>query len=142
MAISLSPAEALDWAFAQPRTAKLATVTASGAPHVTPVWVARDGDRIVFNTGAATVKGRAIARDPRVSLCFDDEAPPFAFVLVQGTAEIVPDHDAKLTWATNIGGRYMGPEVAEEFGRRNAVPEELLVAVTPTKIVGYTDMAA
>jgi hypothetical protein len=142
MANSLSPSEALDWVFSQPRTAKLATVTASGAPHVAPIWVARDGDRIVFNTGAATMKGRAVARDPRVSLCFDDEAPPFAFVTVQGTAEIVDDHEAKLHWATVIGGRYMGADVAEQFGRRNAVPEELLVIVTPTKIVGYTDMTA
>ena len=141
MANSLSASEALDWAFAQPRTAKLGTVTASGAPHVAPVWVARDGERIVFNTGAATVKGRAIVRDPRVSMCFDDEAPPFAFVLVQGTAEIVEDDEVKLQWATTIGGRYMGDEVAEQFGHRNAVPEELLVIVTPTKIVGYTDVA-
>ena len=142
MAISLSPTEALDWAFAKPRTAKLATVTASGAPHVAPIWVARDGNRIVFNTGAATTKGRALARDPRVSLCFDDETPPFGFVLVEGTAEIVEDHDAKLRWATTIGGRYMGHDVAEQFGRRNAVPEELLVVVTPSKIVGQTDIAA
>jgi PPOX class probable F420-dependent enzyme len=141
MANTLSDSEALDWAFAQPRTAKLATVTASGAPHVAPVWVARDGDRIVFNTGADTMKGRAVARDPRVSMCFDDEAPPFAFVLIQGTAEIVDDHDAKLRWATVIGGRYMGADVAEQFGARNAVPSELLVVVTPTKIVGQTEIS-
>jgi hypothetical protein len=141
MATSLSASESLDWVFSQPRTAKLATVTASGAPHVAPVWVARDGDRIVFNTGADTMKGRAIARDPRVSMSFDDETPPFAFVLVQGTAEIVDDHEAKLHWATVIGGRYMGEDVAEQFGVRNAVPGELLVVVTPTKIVGLTGLS-
>ncbi len=142
MANSLSPSDALDWAFAKPRTAKLGTVSPSGAPHVAPIWVARDGDRIVFNTGRDSAKGRAIARDPRVSLCFDDEAPPFGFVQVQGRAEIVDDDAAKLEWATRIGGRYMGEEVGEQFGRRNAVPEELLVVVTPTKIIGFTDMAA
>jgi hypothetical protein len=141
MATTLTAAEALDWAFAEPRTAKLATVTASGAPHVAPIWVARDGDRIVFNTGSETLKGRAIARDPRVSLCFDDETPPFSFVLIQGAAEIIDDHEAKLHWATVIGGRYMGDDVAEQFGRRNAVPEELLVMVTPTRIVGQTEIA-
>ena len=141
MAHTLSASAALDWAFAQPRTAKLATVTASGAPHVAPVWVARDGDRIVFNTGAGTMKGRAIARDPRVSMCFDDEAPPFSFVLVQGTAKIVEDHEAKLKWATAIGGRYMGHDVAEQFGIRNAVPGELLVVVTPTRIIGQTEIS-
>lgn len=141
MATSMTPAESLDWVFSRPRTAKLATVTKDGAPHVAPVWVARDGDRIVFNTGADTLKGRALARDPRVSLCFDDEAPPFSFVVVSGTAELDEDPDALLRWATTIAGRYMGPERAEEFGRRNGVPGELLVTVTPTRITGALDIS-
>ena len=141
MARDLTPAEALDWSFAAPRTAKLATVTKAGAPHVAPVWVARDGDRIVFTTGRDTMKGRAVRRDPRVALAFDDETPPFAFVIVSGTAEIVDDLDQLLHWATIIGGRYMGDDQAERYGRRNAVPEELLVAVTPTSVTGALDIA-
>jgi PPOX class probable F420-dependent enzyme len=136
MATVLTPAEALDWVVAQPRTAKLATVTADGAPHVAPVWVARDGDDLVFNTGADTVKGRALARDDRVSLCFDDERPPFAFVIISGTATISEDLDEVRRWAGVIGGRYMGAERADEFGERNGVPGELLVRVTPTRIRG------
>ena len=42
--------------------------------------------------------------------------------------------DELLRFATAIGGRYMGAERAEEFGRRNAVPGELLVRVTPTRV--------
>lgn len=141
MARSLTPAESLDWAFARPRTAKLATVTASGAPHVAPIWVARDGDRIVFNTGADTAKGRALARDPRVSLCFDDEAPPFAFVVISGTAELSEDPESLRHWAGVIGGRYMGADRADEYGARNGVPGELLVTVTPTRIIGALDIA-
>lgn len=141
MATVLTPAEALDWVFARPRTAKLATVTADGAPHVAPVWVARDGDRLVFNTGADTVKGRALARDPRVSLCFDDEEPPFAFVLVTGTATVTEDLDAVRHWAGVIGGRYMGADRADEYGERNGVPGELLVTVAPTKVTGALAIA-
>ena len=48
MATPLSPADALDWVFAQPRTAKIGVVTASGAPLVAPIWVARDGDRVAW----------------------------------------------------------------------------------------------
>jgi len=141
MATTLSPAQSLDWIFAAPRTAKLATVTKDGSPHVAPVWVARDGDRLVFNTGADTLKGRALARDPRVSLCFDDEVPPFAFVIVAGTVELSEEPEALLRWATEIAGRYMGAEQAEAFGRRNAVPGELLVTVTPTRITGALDIS-
>lgn len=125
----------------QPRTAKLATVRRDGSPHVAPVWIDLDGDVIVFTTGEATVKGRAIARDPRVALCFDDERPPFSFVIVEGTARIVRDEREKLRWATRIAGRYMGADRAEAYGKRNAVLDELLVRVTPTRIIAQQAIA-
>lgn len=133
-----------DWkhfAFGTPRTAKLATVRADGAPHVAPVWVALDGDEIVFTTGEKTVKGKALRRDPRVALCFDDETPPFSYVLVEGEARVSENLDALLAWSTIVGGRYMGNDRAEEFGRRNAVPGELLVHVRPTRIVGRRNVS-
>src|SRR5258708_2908994 len=88
-----------------PRTAKLGVVRADGSPHVAPVWVDLDGDQVVFTTGANTVKGKAILRDPRVSLCWDDERPPFSFVTIAGTARTSDDPVNLLNWATRIGGR-------------------------------------
>jgi PPOX class probable F420-dependent enzyme len=123
------------------KTAKLAVVAQSGAPLVAPVWVDLDGDDILFNTGATTAKGRAIRRDPRVALCFDDQAPPFSFVLVHGTASVSEDLDEVRRWATSIAARYMGADRAEEYGARNGVPGELLVRVTPTKIIPARDIA-
>jgi PPOX class probable F420-dependent enzyme len=117
------------------RTAKLATTRADGRPHVAPIWFVLDGDDLLFTTGETTVKGRSLQRDPRVALVVDDEDPPFAFVLVEGTATLSTDPDELLLWATRIGGRYMGDDRAEEFGRRNGVPGELLVRVRPTRIV-------
>ena len=43
--------------------------------------------------------------------------------------------------ATRIGGRYMGADRAQEFGRRNGVPGELVVRVRPTKIVKAFNLA-
>ena len=123
------------------RTAKLAVVRADGSPHVAPLWADLDGDQVVFTTSAETVKGKAILRDPRVSLCWDDERPPFSFVTVAGTAATSAEPGELLRWATRIGGRYMGAGRAEEYGRRNAVPPELLVRVTPTRIVAKVDIA-
>jgi PPOX class probable F420-dependent enzyme len=123
------------------RTAKVAVVRADGSPHVAPVWVDLEGDEIVFMTAADTVKGKAILRDPRVSLCWDDELPPFSFVTIAGTATISSDADELLTWATRIGGRYMGSARAEEYGRRNGVPPELVVRVTPSRIVAKVGVA-
>jgi PPOX class probable F420-dependent enzyme len=123
------------------RTAKLAIVRKDGSAHVAPVWVDLDGDQIVFMTSADTIKGKAILRDARVSLCWDDERPPFSFVTVSGNATTSTDPDELLEWATRIGGRYMGAEHAEAYGRRNAVPPEMVVRVTVTKVVAKVDIA-
>jgi len=123
------------------RPAVLATVRADGRPHAAPVWFDLDGDRLVFNTGAATVKGRNMRRDPRVTLCVQDDQPPFAFVLVEGRAEVVEDHEQVRQWATRLGGRYMGEARAEEFGRRNGVPGELLVRVEVVRVTSATDLS-
>lgn len=92
-------------------------------------------------TGADTVKGRSLVRDPRVALCFDDETPPFGFVVVEGTAELSEDLDELHRWGGIIGGRYMGEDRARELARRNGVPGELLVVVTPTRVVGELGVA-
>ena len=92
------------------RTGKLSFLSPSGHPLVTPVWFVLEGDTVVFNTGSDTAKGRYLARDPRVSLCVDLEAPPYAFVQVQGNASLSEQPDELVRTATLIGARYMGPE--------------------------------
>ena len=124
------------------RPAMLATVRPDGRPHLAPIWIELDDDgSVVFTTGADTVKGRAIRAEPRVAICVDDDQPPFSYVLIEGTAEVSTDLEEMLVWATRIGGRYMGAERAEEFGRRNAVETELLVRVTPTRIVSRKNVS-
>jgi PPOX class probable F420-dependent enzyme len=122
-------------------TAKLAIVRTDGSPLVAPVWIARDGEQVVFMTSADTIKGKSILRDGRVSLCLDNETPPFDFVTISGTTTTSTDPDELLHWGTLIAGRYMGDDVAEQFGRRNAIPPEMVVRVTPTKIVAVTNVA-
>ena len=134
--------EAREFLRAGTRTGKLATVSADGSPHVAPIWFELDdAGNLFFNTGMNTVKGRNLRREPRLSLCVDDENPPFAHVVLFGVAEISEDRGELLRWATLIGGRYMGADQAEEFGRRNAVEGELLVVVRPSKIIALRNMA-
>jgi PPOX class probable F420-dependent enzyme len=123
------------------RTAKVATVTRDGQPHVMPVWFVLDAEQIVFTTGANTVKGRNLQRDPRIALVVEDDEPPFAFVHVRGRVTLHEDLEDLLRFATAIGSRYMGEGRAEEFGRRNAVPGELLVRVTPERVIAEADVS-
>jgi PPOX class probable F420-dependent enzyme len=123
------------------RTGMLATVRADGRPHVAPVWFVLDGRDLMLTTGADTVKGRNLRRDGRVTVGVDDDRPPFAFVLVEGHAETSEDPAELLTWATRIAARYMGEELAQEYGRRNGVPGELLVRVRPGRVVAQSGVA-
>ena len=122
------------------RTGKLAYLAAGGRPLVAPVWFVVEGDSLVFNTGSQTAKGRALARDPRASLCVDVEEPPYAFVQVQGEAELSEDPAELIRTATAIAARYMGADRAEEFGKRNAVPGELVVRLRPVKVLANFDI--
>jgi PPOX class probable F420-dependent enzyme len=128
------------------RTGKLGFTARDGRPLIAPIWflVEDSGEdtAIVFNTGTRTAKGRAIARDPRLVLCVDLEEPPFAFVQIQGTATISQDTDDLLRTATALGARYMGADRAEEFGKRNGVPGELVVRLHPTKVIAELDMTS
>ena len=123
------------------RTAKIATTHKDGRPHVVPVWFVLDRDAIVFMTGADTVKGKNLQRDPRVTICVDDESPPYAFVMVEGTVTMAPNPPEMLEWSIRIARRYMGDEKAEAFGARNAVDGELLVRVTPTKVIAVAALS-
>jgi PPOX class probable F420-dependent enzyme len=131
-------------------TGKLATVRADGRPHVAPIWFALDlstadegspiGD-VVLNTGRDSLKGKALRRDPRVALCIDSEVPPFSFVTIEGIATISEDLPEVARWAAILGGRYMGADQAEAYGKRNGVPGELLVRIRPTNIEAVADLA-
>jgi PPOX class probable F420-dependent enzyme len=123
------------------RTGKLATMRADGSPHVAPVWFILDGEDLVFMTGADTVKGRAILRDPRVALSVDDERPPFAFAIIEGTVSISRDLDEMLPLSVAIARRYMGDERAERYGKRNAVKGELLLRLRRVKVTAVADIA-
>ncbi|RMI42525.1 PPOX class F420-dependent oxidoreductase [Streptomyces triticirhizae] len=124
------------------RTGKLSTTRADGTPHVAPVWFVLDGEDVVLTTGRDTVKGHNLARDGRVAFCVDDQAPPFAFVVLQGRAELSEDAGELKDWATRIAARYMGQERAAEFGERNAAPGEMVVRVRPEHVVAQADLTA
>jgi PPOX class probable F420-dependent enzyme len=123
------------------RTAKVATSGPGDQPHVMPVWFALDGDELVFTTWGDSVKGRNLRPNPRAAIVVDEELPPYAFVHIRGHVTLSEDIEELLRFATAIGGRYMGADRAEEFGRRNAVPGELLVRLRPERVIATADVA-
>ena len=129
-------------------TGKLATVKKDGSSHIVPIWFVLDDsdndniDNIVFTTNSTSVKAKNIQYNDRVSICVDDQTPPFSFVTVYGTAKLHHyKQDELLKWATKIAQRYMGKNNAEAYGRRNSVEGEVLVRIKPTRIIAEKDIA-
>ena len=143
--VAMTAQETWDFLMDGTRTAHVATVRADGRPHVKPVWYELSGVpgdfQLVFTTGAATVAGRNLRRDARVAISVDEAVPPYSFVLIEGAAGVREDAADLLAVATSLGGRYMGDAVAAEFGARNAVPGELVVRVTPARVVSERAIA-
>ena len=134
--------EALDFIMQGTRTGKLASVRPDGRPHVVPIWFVVEGDELIFNTWHKSVKAKNLQNEPRVAISVDEETPPYAFVLIEGTATLDEGTpESRVEVATKIGGRYMGTDRAEEFGKRNGVEGEYIVRVRIDKIIGKKDVA-
>ena len=131
-------------------TGKLGTIRKDGSSHVVPFWFVLDnrnsrgqiGD-IILTTGDTSVKAQNIQRDKRVSICVDDQIPPFSFVTIFGSAKIQPYKQKEvLKWATKIAERYMGKDNAEAYGKRNSEEGLVLVRIKPTRIIAEKDIAS
>jgi len=124
------------------RTGKLAVTRLDGSPMVVPIWFGvDDDDTLLFTTWGDSIKGKSLRRDGRVSLCVDEDEPPYSYVRVDGVATISEDPELLRLWAGRIGGRYMGAERGAEFGARNAVAGELLVRLTPSHVLAQAGIA-
>jgi PPOX class probable F420-dependent enzyme len=141
MARDMTDEERRQFLLAGTRTGKVAWISPRGNVHVAPIWFVLDGDEVVFTTHNESAKGRALTEGAQVSLVVDDQAPPYSYVKVDGTVTISEDLDELVSVATRIGGRYMGAERAEEFGRRNGVPGELVIRIRPTKLTALADIS-
>lgn len=71
------------------RFAVLATYNHDGTIQQTVMWYALRDDHVMMNTAAGRTKEANIRRDPRVSLCVEDE---YRFVSINGRATIIEDH--------------------------------------------------
>ncbi|MHA1991644.1 MAG: PPOX class F420-dependent oxidoreductase [Candidatus Hodarchaeales archaeon] len=142
MTQKMTKEEALNFLADGTKTGKLATIKKNGKPHTTPIWFVVDGNSLLFTTMNSSMKGRNLKNNPNYALTVDDQVAPYSFVIVEGKAEILnPTDEEKLKWATKIGGRYMGEKLAQQYGKRNAVPEEYLIRLHIDKTIALWNVS-
>ncbi|MCF3103102.1 PPOX class F420-dependent oxidoreductase [Streptomyces roseoverticillatus] len=112
--------------------ATVATLNRDGGPQTSVVWIARDGDTVLFSTTAGRQKARNLTRDPRVSLTVYDTENPYHSVDIRGTVELIEDREKSLP--RKLSHKYLGedpPAESDDVLR-------LVVRVTPQKISGFS----
>jgi PPOX class probable F420-dependent enzyme len=121
------------------RNGTLATIGASGGPHVGPVWYLWDGDTIRISTPAWTTKVADIEADNRVAFCVDDQVCG-EYLTIYGTAFVIrDDRVTELTEPLLLA--YLHPdEAAARWARINADGSRVLIMITPTSVAGRQDV--
>ena len=112
--------------------ATVATVNPDGGPHSSVVWVAREGDTVLFSVTSVRQKARNLARDPRISVSVFETENPYNSVEIRGTAELVEDQDRTLP--DLLSRKYLGEDAPPE-------PDgvvRLIVRVTPEKVTNFS----
>ena len=91
----------------RPNFAHLATLMPDGSPQSVPVWIGREGERLVVCTGEASLKAKNTQRDPRVALSIVDFDDPYSEVQIRGRV-IERRSDPQLKVMDPISHKYTG----------------------------------
>ena len=121
----------------QPIVAVLSWVTPKGEVASSPIWYEYRDAKFHLATSSAFLKVRSMLKNPAVSLCVQDPAPPYRYVTIRATAKVSTNAeaaralDARLArhYLGRIGGRYYTDVVSPMFPG-----EGRLVELTPTHI--------
>ena len=133
---NMSPEQRREFLAHGTRHAVVATIRPDGRPHAVPVWFALDGDDILINFGQDTVKGRNLLADPRATVVVEDPAPPFAFVSVEGVADLLSDPDEIREGSLKIAHRYLPAEQVDGWVEYATSPGKVIARIRPTRMIG------
>jgi len=117
-----------------PVYATLATVGRDGHPHLTVIWIERDGEELVYSTTVNRQQYRDIVRDPRVTVMILPPDSPFTYAEVRGTVTITPDLSKELPDRLSL--KYTGKPYLEFNPSSVNDADRVIVRITPEKVRG------
>jgi PPOX class probable F420-dependent enzyme len=99
----------------QQRTATIATIGPSGAPHLVAMWYAVIDGQIWFETKSRSQKAVNLGRDARITCMVEDGETydTLRGVSIEGTGVVVDDPDALWEVGVSVWERYNGPYTDE-----------------------------
>ena len=119
----------------RPRIARLGTANRDGTPHIAPVWYKFDAGDFLVLTERGSQKHKNIERDPRVTLCIDDERPPYHTVLVR--ARVAVEEAPGREWREALAISYLGEESGRRYIAENMHPNDVMLRIVAEKATGW-----
>ena len=113
--------------------AHVATLTRSGGPQVTPVWIDLDGDTVVFNTAEGRAKQRNLDRDGRVALSIQDVQNPYRYLQIRGRV-IEKTHAGADAHIDRLAQKYLGQET---YPWRSPSEQRVTYKIAATSVQAY-----
>ena len=117
---------------AERRFCVMATINSDGTPQQTVVWYELQGDEIMLNTAAGRLKDKNLRRDPRISLCIEDE---YNFVTITGRARLIDDQKIAQADIERLAVRDDGAESAKRQMERFSKQQRVTIRVPIAKVV-------
>jgi PPOX class probable F420-dependent enzyme len=114
--------------------ATLATILPDGRPHLTVVWVKRDGDDLLVSTTVNRQQGKNMMRDPRVTLVVSAPDNPYLYAEIRGNVSLTPDPGSELP--DELSRKYTGKDYLTFNPASVNDSARLIARITPEKITG------
>ncbi len=123
---------------AQPHVGVVATLRRDGRPYTVPVWHLWDGEHIWLTGTESRVWCRQLMVDPRLSLCVEAMKPVPGHVDIDGTGEVLTQHDMDI-WPVSrrLAEKYVGRNdeanaaAVDAFVANMKTEPRLLIRITP-----------
>ena len=110
----MSPAERREFVRTH-RTCVFGTTRKADGPAMSVVYfIPTETDELLVSTMAARGKAKAVARDPKVSICVLDERWPFAYLQVYCDAVVDTDPDLVVDVMMAVAGRMSGEPLGDD----------------------------
>lgn len=97
------------------RTAVLGYARRTEGPAMSIVYYVMDGDDILVSTMADRAKAKAVARNPKISLCVLDEQCPPTYLQVYCDAAVETDPDVVVDVMMGVAGVMTGSPIDESL---------------------------
>jgi PPOX class probable F420-dependent enzyme len=110
--------------------ASLVTLMPDGSPQVTPVWIDRDGDHVLFNSSPGRRKDRNIRRDSRVALLLLDPDNPYRYLEIRGRVVEITERGAD-EHIDRLARKYLG---VDKYPYRQPGERRAIYRVLPEQI--------